>query len=135
MLEHWYRHALHREILFTDGAKYVANKAGPYWLLDIIAIAQRHENVVAAEEFQAWTLKINADPTGLVTCDDDNGRIVYRQDLEALLAFGAKNLHPPVYAGPTTAAARLPLRPVAARPPPQDAAKLGNLVSLSGPPI
>ena len=41
--EHWYRHGLVRDILFTDGAKYVADQGGAYWLLDEIAIAQRFE--------------------------------------------------------------------------------------------
>jgi hypothetical protein len=27
--EHWYRHGLARDILFTDGAKYVADQAAP----------------------------------------------------------------------------------------------------------
>ena len=31
--EHWYRHGLVRHIIFTDGAKYVADAAGAYWLL------------------------------------------------------------------------------------------------------
>ncbi len=31
--EHWYRHGLNRKVLFTDGAKYVADTAGAYWLL------------------------------------------------------------------------------------------------------
>jgi ParB family chromosome partitioning protein len=35
--EHWYRHGMVRNVLFTDGAKYVADKAGAYWLLDEIA--------------------------------------------------------------------------------------------------
>ena len=41
--EHWYRHGLVRTILFTDGAKYVADQGGAYWLLDEIALAQRYE--------------------------------------------------------------------------------------------
>ena len=31
--ENWYRHGLVRNVLFTDGAKYVADTAGAYWLL------------------------------------------------------------------------------------------------------
>jgi hypothetical protein len=31
--EHWYRHGINRNVLFTDGAKYVADTAGAYWLL------------------------------------------------------------------------------------------------------
>lgn len=35
--EHWYRHSLNRNMLYTDGVQYFAEKAGAYWLLDIIA--------------------------------------------------------------------------------------------------
>jgi hypothetical protein len=42
--------------------------AGAYWLLDEIAIIQPHEKVVAAEEFQVWTLKVRADRTPTLTC-------------------------------------------------------------------
>jgi hypothetical protein len=52
--EQLHRHGLVRSILFTDGAKYVADQGGAYWLLDEIALAQRGEKAVAAEEFQVW---------------------------------------------------------------------------------
>jgi len=51
---HWYRHGLVRTILFTDGAKHVADAGGAYWLLDEIAIAQAYETAAAAQEFQVW---------------------------------------------------------------------------------
>ena len=35
----WYRHALNRAVLFTDGAKHVADAGGADWLLDEIALA------------------------------------------------------------------------------------------------
>src|SRR5882757_828930 len=47
--EHWYRHALNRNVLFTDGAKYVADQAGAYWLLDEIALIQHYDKHIAAE--------------------------------------------------------------------------------------
>jgi len=56
--ENWYRHGLNRDVLFTGGAKYVADQGGAYWLLDEIALAQRGEKAVAAEEFQVWTLTV-----------------------------------------------------------------------------
>ena len=40
--ENWYRHGINRNILFTDGAKYVADTAGAYWLLDEIEIGRAH---------------------------------------------------------------------------------------------
>jgi hypothetical protein len=77
--ESWYRHGINRNILFTDGAKYVADRGGAYWLLDAIAIAQRFEKSVVAEEFQVWKLKVNEDRTASLTCDDGNDNIVYTQ--------------------------------------------------------
>jgi hypothetical protein len=74
--ENWYRHGLVRQVLFTDGAKYVADTAGAYWLLDEIALAQRFTPAVAAEEFQVWTLKVNPDQTATLVCDDGNGKAV-----------------------------------------------------------
>ena len=59
--ETWCRHALVRDVLFTDGAKHVADAGGAYWLLDEIALAQRYKKRVAAEEFQVWTLKVKDD--------------------------------------------------------------------------
>jgi hypothetical protein len=80
--ENWYRHGINRNVLFTDGAKYVADAGGAYWLLDTIAICQRHEKRVAAEEFQVWKLVVRPDRTATLTCDDGNGNIVYTQQLE-----------------------------------------------------
>ena len=74
--EQWYRHGLVRSILFTDGAKYVADKAGAYWLLDEIALAQRLKKSVAAEEFQLWKLTVKPDHTAVLACEDGNGEAV-----------------------------------------------------------
>lgn len=35
--EHWYRHPLNRECLYTDGVQFFAEKVGAYWLLDLLA--------------------------------------------------------------------------------------------------
>jgi hypothetical protein len=80
--EHCYRHALVRNVLFTDGAKYVADKAGAYWLLDEIALAQRYQKAVAGEEFQAWKLTVKKDHTATLACDDGNGNIVFSKAIE-----------------------------------------------------
>ena len=75
--EQWYRHGIVRDVLFTDGAKYVADQAGAYWLLDEIALAQRYEKSVADEAFQLWKLKVDPDYTATLTCEDGNGNAVY----------------------------------------------------------
>jgi len=79
--EHWYRHGLVRRILFTDGAKYLADKAGAYWLLDEIALAQAGQPAIRAEEFQVWTLKVHADHSAILTCDDGNGGAVFQKPI------------------------------------------------------
>jgi hypothetical protein len=78
---YWYRHALVRSVTYTEGAQYVAEHGGAYWLLDIIAIAQRHGNAVRAEPLQVWRLTVREDRSGTVTCDDGNGKEVYRQEI------------------------------------------------------
>lgn len=79
--EQWYRHALVRKVLYTDAAKYVAEKGGAYWLLDEIALAQLNEPAVAAEAFQAWTLNVNDDHTATLTCEDGNKHVVFSKAL------------------------------------------------------
>lgn len=79
--ETWYRHPLVRSVLYTDGAKYVADHGGAYWLLDAIACAQLGETRVAREPFQLWTLQVHADHTATLTCEDGNGTTVFTQAL------------------------------------------------------
>ncbi len=79
--ETWYRHQLNRLVLYTEGAQYLAQHGGAYWLLATIAIAQTHNKAVAAQPFQVWTLKVNPDSTGLLTCDDGNRNIVCSESI------------------------------------------------------
>ncbi len=80
--EHWYRHPLAPGVLYTDGARYVAEQGGAYWLLDSIAIAQKFSAAVAAEGFQLWKLTVGDDRTALLVCEDGNGRRVYAQAID-----------------------------------------------------
>ena len=70
--EYWYSHGIVRSVLFTDGAKYVAETGGAYWLLDEIALAQRFEKKLAGEEFQLWRLSVEKDQTATLVCEDGN---------------------------------------------------------------
>ena len=79
--ENWFRHGINRSVFFTDGAKFLADQGGAYWLLDIIAIAQQHDARVSGEEFQVWNLKVHSDRTATVFCDDGNGNPVYTQEI------------------------------------------------------
>lgn len=79
--EFWYRHALARDVLYTDGARHVAEHGGAYWLLDEIALSQKSEPALAKEGFQVWTLKVAQDASGVLTCEDGDLREVYRKEL------------------------------------------------------
>jgi hypothetical protein len=78
--ETYYRHWLTRRIVFTDGAKYLADKAGAHWLLDEIAFRNVDTPAVFNEPFQAWKLVVNGRK-GKLSCDDGNGNIVFKKTI------------------------------------------------------
>ena len=80
--EYYYRHSINRKVLFTDGVKYLADKAGAYWLLDEIALIQPYDKRVAVEEFQVWTLSVGCDNAASLKCDDGNGNVIYSKNIE-----------------------------------------------------
>jgi hypothetical protein len=80
--ETWYRHAINCKVLYTEGAQYLAEHGGAYWLLDAIAIAQAHVEEVAGEEFQVWTLRVANDGTAILKCENGNGKAVYLQAID-----------------------------------------------------
>ena len=77
--ERWYRHPLVTSLVYTDGGKYVAERAGAYWLIDKIVTAQ-----LAAphqpEVFQVWELKVT-ERTGVLTCEDGDDRLISSEAL------------------------------------------------------
>lgn len=72
----WFRHPLVRSVLYTEGARYVFETAGAYWLLDKIATVGAS---LKGEPWQAWTLKVDAKT---LTADDGNGRILHTETLD-----------------------------------------------------
>jgi hypothetical protein len=77
----WYRHGLNRNITYTDGIQHLAERAGAYWLIDEVVLAQKCLTV-KREEFQVWRLIVNTlTHHGELTCDDGNGNIVFREDI------------------------------------------------------
>lgn len=80
--EHWYRFGIVPDITCTDGAKYVADTAGAYWLLDEIALSQRFDEAVAAEEFQVWKLAVKDDDSATLVCEDGNDNVVFTKAIQ-----------------------------------------------------
>jgi len=69
-------------VLYTEGAQYVAEKAGAYWLLDEIALAQAYIPQVKAEPFQVWNLTVKPNSSATLVCEDGNGKGVYSKEIE-----------------------------------------------------
>lgn len=76
--ECWYRHPLYPSITYTDGAQYVAEAGGAYWLLDAI-VSHQHEPRVRSQEFQVWTLRVAQDRSAVLTCEDGDHGLVASQ--------------------------------------------------------
>lgn len=76
--ECWYRHPLYPSITYTDGAQYVAEAGGAYWLLDAI-VSHQNDACVRSQEFQVWTLKVAHDRSAVLTCEDGDHALVARQ--------------------------------------------------------
>lgn len=79
--ENWYRHSITRDILYTDGIQYLANKAGAYWLIDEIAFQQSHPRF-KAQQMQVWLLKVDLEKsTAILTCEDGNYNKFYEKKI------------------------------------------------------
>lgn len=76
--------ALFRKVVLTDGAYYLAQTAGAFWLMDIIGsvyTAHPEKKKFWDNGFAVWTLKVE-DKKGVVTADDGNNNIFYSQEIE-----------------------------------------------------
>jgi len=72
--ENYYRSFLN--LKFTDGVKYMAEKAGAYWLIDAIASHQFNVNIQKnqrLQDFQVWTLDVSPGKTAVLSCREDSG--------------------------------------------------------------
>ncbi|WP_298962294.1 DUF6876 family protein [uncultured Methylobacterium sp.] len=75
-----YRHGLVRGVTYTEGAKHVAETAGAYWFLDIIATNQIDQKF-KAQPFQVWKLTVSGSKAKIVVTDGNDGEI-YTQDVD-----------------------------------------------------
>ena len=66
-------------VVLTDGAKYVADAAGAYWLMDTIAAHQGHR-LLRNQPFQVWKLSVDGTQATL-TCEDGNGKVLIKEDI------------------------------------------------------
>lgn len=69
-----YRHGLARHVLYTDGVRYLAEKAGAYWLIDAIAshLVTMRISDQRLSQIQFWTLEVK-DNKAILYCQADAG--------------------------------------------------------------
>lgn len=73
-----YRHALNRNVVYTEGVQYFAEQAGAYWFLDILATEPAI--LKQAREFASIELKVKDDKATILVTDGDDHE-VYRQEI------------------------------------------------------
>lgn len=69
--------------VLTDGAKYIADKAGAYWLMDEISLGHKKAVEVMGSEswFQVWKLSTDKAGKGVLTLGDGNNNVIYSKDV------------------------------------------------------
>ena len=66
--------------VYTPGVRHLAERAGAYWLIDLIASWQLDPNV-KREEFQVWTLDVRPGRTATAVATDGNDTVLASQDI------------------------------------------------------
>jgi hypothetical protein len=71
---------LFRNSVLTEGALYVAENCGAYWLMDAIA-SYKHDPVFRGQDFQVWAL-VKGDDGWRLSAEDGNGNALASQFIE-----------------------------------------------------
>jgi hypothetical protein len=77
--ETWYRHPLNKSWSYTEGVYYFAEKAGAYWLLDILVTEPAI--LKQAKDFALATLKVVGSEADLIV-EDGNGARVFARHID-----------------------------------------------------
>jgi hypothetical protein len=67
----YYFNPVFADFRYTDGIKYLAERAGAYWLLEYIFSSQPHRSL-RNQNFQVWKLMVNEDNSALIKVEDGN---------------------------------------------------------------
>ena len=69
--ETFYRNPLFPRFVYTEGVKFLAEKAGAYWLLDFIFSNQILE-LLKTEAFQTWKITVSESEAASIQVEDGN---------------------------------------------------------------
>ena len=81
--EQYYRHFT--GLRYTDGVKFLAEKAGAYWLIDAIASYQREPAIrgnARLQDFQLWELAVAGNEAVLTLKEDSGCPSIVEQEIE-----------------------------------------------------
>ena len=80
--EEYYRHFLNRHLIYTEGVKYLAEKAECYWLLDEIAIILLPKLMKKyRDSFYCINFFVNEDQSAEISTDDGNNNIYFKHKI------------------------------------------------------
>ena len=68
-------------LIFTPGVQHLVERAGAFWLIDLVASWQTDPKV-RREPFQVWELKVKPDHTAVAAATDGNGNVLASQTIE-----------------------------------------------------
>lgn len=71
--------------VLTDGARYLAENAEAFWLMDAIASLQVHPKISEhprLNELQFWRLKVADDKSAVLSVEWDKDEVVHTQSIE-----------------------------------------------------
>jgi len=78
--DEFHRNPLFGNYVYTDGVKYLAAKAGAYWLIDYI-LSHQLEPKLKGQLFQVWKMTVQ-DDSATVTVEDGNDNIITSLTIE-----------------------------------------------------
>ena len=81
----WYKHPLFKDLVYTDGVRYLAIVAQAYWLIEAIFSYQK-EPIINRDEMlsrlQIWTLEVKENRQAILSCWRDTDDLVVSQEIE-----------------------------------------------------
>lgn len=79
--ERYYYNPIFERFRYTDGVKFLAEKANAYWLIEYIFSSQPHRSL-RNEQFQVWKIAVKKDNTARVSVEDGNDNTLVQFNLE-----------------------------------------------------
>lgn len=72
----WYQHHLVKDMTYTDGVKYFADRTGSFWLIDVVAT--EFFPLLTEQPFLSLIVKANGNSCEFVATDGNDNRITAR---------------------------------------------------------